>query len=155
MTSWLGGCEKGDRVKRVLEIKRSQKARRRWRILVSPINRCGQLLQAHHIQCQLSALASWKVSAEGICARGVTSLLLARVVVCLVPQCKHFRESRETTAAQELLTLCVARSKKILSSGVGRTYNVRGQCASSRNSSFFHEHCSCTVSFFGRSSADP
>ena len=28
MTSWLGGCGKGDRVKLVLEIERSQKARR-------------------------------------------------------------------------------------------------------------------------------
>ena len=57
-----------------------------WRILVSPINRCGQLLQAQHIPCQLSALASRKVSAQRIWARGVISLLLARVVVCLVPR---------------------------------------------------------------------
>ena len=110
----------------------------RWRILVSPINRCGRLLRAHHIPCQLSALASWKVSAEWICERGVISLLLARVVVCPVPRCNHFRGSLETTAGQVLLTPCVVRSKENLSSG-GGPYTVRGQCASSRNSSVVHE----------------
>ena len=53
---------------------------------------------------------------ESVGIRVLASLLLARVVVCPVPQCIHFRRNRETTATQELRTLCVVRLK-ILSGG--------------------------------------
>ena len=121
MPSSSAGCGNEGQIKLVSEMcarKKSQaRPNPRWRNLVSPINRCGQF--ASGAVCPLSTIACWTVSAEGFCAREVASLLLARVIVCLVPQCNHFRGSRETSAAQELHTLRVVRSKKSLLTGGG------------------------------------
>ena len=134
VSSWLPRCG-SDQVKFVLEMGARKKPG-----AFTPMKQRGQLLQGRHIPCHLSALACLKVSAEEFCARGVISSLLARCRMSSSSVQPLLRKSGTYRSREVAHTSC-RPSNKTLSLGAGRTYTLRGQCASSKNSSVFvNEH---------------
>ena len=107
----------------------------RWRNLVSPIKRCGQLLQGQHILCQLSAIACLKVSADGFWHALSCVLFLSATTFEEVAKLLQHRSS--TGVAH---TLCRPFMKTSL------IYNGIRQ---------FFSRALNAHSFFGRSSSDP